>query len=384
MKSSTRRSFKKNIRFILFICTLIVILGIVFTRFLPSPSNVSGPSKSLKSPEIEKILATNDLAVRQENYKKLLERVGPVKAQEELFHSGIPYDGSAHLLNHEIGEWLYDKYSIKGIIYCKDYFLSSCYHGLLIEVIGQHGFEGLTQAMEACNKVSQSVAVQCAHGIGHGLLAWNGYKNLPKALSDCEVVAAQSKNFSVYNCEDGIFMENNWAVHEDGVPSPDRWVSEADPTYPCYDDRIAERFRKACWSNQPQVMYKLFQGNIDKIVDECENIKAKEYQEICFDSIARQINPVASGDPQKIFELCNKMPVGWKNFCVVSNVNALFSLGDEKTPFVVCSMIPASGERRCYELIQQRIRGNVQNLQEKLRLCAMIPKDYRSTQYCPQ
>lgn len=358
------------------------VMGYFIFTFMGKSEAELPVKKTLLSPEISAIVATTDQKIQTEAYMKLLNRVGPAEAQEQLYHSGLPFDGQSHLLNHEAGEWLYEKYGTKGLTYCKDYFLSSCYHGFLIEFIADKGLQSLPDVMKACWQVGTATATQCAHAIGHGVLAWEGYKNLPQALKDCDRVEATSSKFPTYNCYDGAFMENNWAVHDDGTPSEDRWFKESDPTYPCYDGQIAEKYRRACWSNQPQVMYKMFKGDIDKVAKECETIKAKDYQDTCFDSLARQINPVTQGNAQMVFDLCNKMPVGWKSKCVDSNVSAFFSVGDREIPFVLCERIPESGRAGCYEVLQQRISSYIPTLSERISMCSRIPEHYLTT-YCP-
>lgn len=368
---------------LLFLLIINLFLLSYFLFRLLHPLDLNPVASTLEIPnEIIGIRSTSDLKVQTQLFKELIKRVGPVEAQEDLLHAGLPFDGQTHLLNHTVGDWLYETYGTKGLTYCKDYFLSSCYHGFIIEFIGNKGMERLPEVMKECWKIGSPTATQCAHGIGHGLLAWDGYKNLPAALADCDKVAASSDKFPVYNCYDGVFMENNWAVHEDGTPSPDRWIKSSDPTYPCYDGRIAEKYRRACWSNQPQVMYKLFNGDIDKVAKQCEAITATDYQDTCFDSLARQINPVTQGNAQMVFDLCNKMPVGWKSKCVDSNVSAFFSVGDHQLPFTLCGMIPESGKKGCYEVLQQRISSYIPTVSERIAMCKRIPIAYLTPQ-CP-
>ena len=383
MVPKIRKFLHKHISLILLSLVVINIgiIGYLGATFFMQP-DVKPAIAQTEPEEITEIKVTQDMTARSQLYKKLIERVGPVQAQESLAHSGIPFDGQSHLLNHEVGEWLYSKYSTKGLAYCKDYFLSSCYHGYLIEFIADKGEDHLKDVMEECWKIGAPTATQCAHGIGHGLLAWNGYKNLPAALHDCDKVATQSPKFPTYNCYDGVFMENNWAVHEDGTPSPDRWYKADDPTYPCYDNAIDEKYRRACWSNQPQVMYKMFNGDISKVAKQCENIEATDYQETCFDSLARQINPVTQGNVDEVFKLCNVMPVGWKSKCVDSNVSAFFSVGDHQLPFTLCEIIPESGKKGCYEVLQQRISSYIPTLSERIAMCKRVPTVYLTPQ-CP-
>lgn len=376
---------RNHFRYIIVVIVIVnlLIIGYVSKSFITSSQAEPPQPHSQVAGEIAGIVATKNARLQVTLYTQLIERVGPVQAQEDLYHSGLPFDGQTHLLNHTVGDWLYTKYGSKGLTYCKDYFLSSCYHGFLIKFIADKGLTDINEVMQACWKGGLATATQCAHAIGHGLLAWDGYKNLPQALADCDKVAGISPKFPTYNCYDGVFMENNWAVHDDGTPSPDRWVKADDPTYPCYDGQIAEKYRRACWSNQPQVMYKLFNENLKMVADQCENIEAKEYQDTCFDSIARQINPLANGNVQQVFTLCNEMPVGWKSACVDSNVSSFFSVGDHQTPFTLCQMIPDSGSAGCYLALQEKMSIYVPTLTEKVALCSQIPKDFRSAHYCP-
>ncbi len=355
----------------------IVLIGFIVKSFFPSSKPQSTPVSSAYAKEIQGIKETQVMKVKETLYRQLMERVGPVQAQEELQHSGIPFDGTAHLLNHTAGDWLYEKFKEKGMIYCKDYFLSSCYHGFLIRSIGEHGMDQLDSIMKECQNISEATATQCSHAIGHGLLAWRDYANLPQALKDCDTVATLSKDFTAYNCYDGAFMENNWAVHNNGQPSPDKWIKMDDPTYPCYDSRIDEKYRKACWSNQPQMVFKdIRPGDLVGIGKMCSEVKNIEYRETCFDSVARQIVPMVNGNLEKVYISCDRMPVGWKSQCVISIANSFFSMGDRVLPFKLCDSLPEDAPAACYDMLQRQFKAYVLNLSELTQLCSKVPKDY--------
>jgi len=253
--------------------------------------------------EIDKIFTSNNLKEQIVLYRTLIERVGAEEAQEALLRSGLPFTGETHLLNHEVGYFLYEKEGAKGLMECKDYFLSSCYHGVLVKAMGDNGLLSLSKVMESCKKSDWTVVPQCAHAIGHGLLAWSGYKNLPETLALCDKVESEVEDFPVYNCHDGVFMENNYAVHL-GAPSPDRWIKYDDPFYPCNDSRIEEKYRKACWSNQPQLQFEQFGGDIRRLGALCEGVKNEEYRVTCFNSIARHIHSFTFGNVEVAFNMC--------------------------------------------------------------------------------
>jgi hypothetical protein len=301
----------------------------------------------------------------------LIERVGPLNAQDELAKSGLPFDGQTHLLNHTVGDWLYDRYGDQGLVYCRDYFLSSCYHGFVIRAIAQGGLNILQPVMQTCWNKGYPTATQCAHAIGHGLLAYDGYKNLPQALAECDKVSTISQQFPTYNCYDGVFMENVWAIHE-GKPSEDQWISQTDHLFPCNSSKIDEKYKQACWSNQPSRMYIMFQGNISKIGEVCLAVQNKLHQSTCFDALARQIHPITQGSVDKTFSYCSLLPRDWVNSCVVSISRAAFSVGDRTVPFQICGRIDETSKNSCYGDLLGIIKAYASNEEEKQSWCSRI------------
>lgn len=338
----------------------------------PNIPNQKPSETALKAEEIVQIKQTSGVDTQVKLYKNLIERVGPEIAQEELLHSGLPFDGQTHLLNHTVGDYLYEKYGNEGLIHCKDYFLSSCYHGFVLRAIGDSGLDGLNPVIETCARKGPSLMVQCSHAIGHGLLVWFDYPNLIRALQGCDEIGSKRKDFPLFNCYDGIFMENIWGVHN-GKPSPDRWVKNADLLYPCTDPRIGEKYMNACWAEQPTIIYQHSQGNITKVSSECLKLTNSTYQATCFDSLARQINPLTNGNIDRVFQLCSQVVDGWKDKCIFSNVIAFFSVGDRKLPFEICERIHADSRQTCYGTLAGVISVNVSSQEDRRNLCNKIP-----------
>lgn len=348
--------------------------------FYSSPVSSANQTDADQVDEIALIRKSKDLKLQTTLYKHLIERTGPEKAQEALYKSGLPFDGQTHLLNHTVGDWLYQKYGTDGLAHCKDYFLSSCYHGFVIKAVSEKGIPVLEQVMQKCWDNGYHVAVQCGHAIGHGFLAYRGYANLLEALADCETMKQSSENFPSYNCYDGIFMENIWAVHEDGKPSPDRWVNPKDPIYPCDDPQIAgnHEYVKACWSNQPMWDLQLMRGDIAKVGNICLDITDPEHQDTCFNAIARQIHTYTNGNTYQGFRMCALMPTEqWDDKCVLSLVNSFFGIGDRIVPFRICEALPESKQPACYDELVKDI-GYLENKTEKEALCQKLPASWHT------
>lgn len=352
----------KNSHLVKITLCLLIILALFSIRNTPSQHD-----------EITQIKSTNNTKVQSEIYRNLINRVGAVEAQQELYDSGLPFTGETHLLNHTVGDYLYEKYGTKGLVQCKDYFLSSCYHGFILNAIADGGMSRLAETFKECVKQGPVVYTQCSHGIGHGFLVSGGYRNLVGALESCDLAEKNIIGFPVYNCYDGVFMENIWAVHE-GEPSQDRWVKEENLFYPCNDTRIDSKYRKACWSNQPALAYQLLKGDIGKVAtDVCGKLEEGENKKMCFNGLARQIHPLARGSSEKTFKLCGLiLETKWSNLCLVINAGASYSVGDRVTPFEICRNIGDSGKEMCYQEIIKVIKSYKKPNEDLKNLCLPI------------
>lgn len=351
----------------------VIIIGLILsTKFQSQPAS---------SNEIAQIKAATNLDQQVKLYKNLIERVGPLQAQEDLFHSGLPFTGQTHLLNHTVGDYLYEKYGTSGLIQCKDYFLSSCYHGFVLHAIGEGGMPEVAKTLEKCRENSSQTFMQCTHAVGHGYLTNLGYRNLVEALKTCDETKETIADLPVFSCYDGVFMENIWGVH-DGTPSPERWVRDSDPIYPCNDKRIDDKYLLGCWSNQPALAYQLFKGDISKVPPVCMQIKNQAQQQMCFDGLARQIHPLTRGGVSKTFELCGLMPEDkWVDFCLVTNAVSSFSVGDRTEPFELCSRMNDPGKSDCFSRLFATMNIYINNRQEFQSLCLKV-EDYNRRNLC--
>jgi hypothetical protein len=318
--------------------------------------------------EIDTIIASHNLQDQQHEYLQLIERVGAEEAQEMLKQSGLPFTGQTHLLNHTIGEWLFERFGVQGIVQCKEYFLASCYHGLIISAMESYGSDkAAAQTLSGCQDEPPGVFAQCVHALGHGLLAWHGYSELLTALRECDTLLRDDYTTFAFHCYDGVFMENIWGIHE-GSPSSKRWIKAEDPFYPCSDPHIEDRYLAGCWSNQPALMYQLFDGDIQKVGTECSKVPSEPYQRICFDGLARQIHPLTNGSAQYARDLCSLLGTSEINPCLISIAQAGFSVGDRVMPFEICNEMASE---RCYSILVGMIRGESTGV-DRRSLCEKI------------
>ena len=318
---------------------------------------IASTNSNVSTQEIANIKNSKSTQEQTVELTKLLDRIGPVKAQEDMLKSGLPFTGETHLLIHVIGNYIYNKYGLEGLPLCRDYFLSACYHGFIINALADYGLDGVAQAMDKCSEAGPGVAPQCAHATGHGFLAWHDY-DLLKALKTCDELGEKVKNFGYFNCYDGVFMENVWGVHG-GKPSEKRWVKQEDIYYPCTDERIPEKYLSGCWSNQATLIYQHYKGDLRKTAEACDKVENEEYKNTCYNNFARQIHPLTEGKVEKVFSLCaNATGKDRQDECVLTNMTAYWSVGDRTLPQKICDRLSGEINSEC----NLRLRSMVETI----------------------
>src|SRR3989338_9161402 len=157
-----RRLLKlKNNRYIL--VGLIVAAAIGFAFYL-RPKPAPPPQVAAvtdKIGELKEILGP-DQTTRLLATRKLVERVGVEAALEILKNSGLPYTGEGHLAVHQIGFHAYKVYGKDAVLHCKDYFLSACYHGAIIEAASGEGIDVIKEMTDRCRSFAPRF-FQCVH-----------------------------------------------------------------------------------------------------------------------------------------------------------------------------------------------------------------------------
>jgi len=344
----------KNKKILIFIAiTTLILVGYQF--FYDTEKHSSNHH------QIDQILDTKKLDDQTRYLLDLMEEVGPEEAQELLLKSGLPFTGESHFLVHVVGNYVYEQYGLSGLPACEPYFLSACYHGFIIRAIEDLKEEGVRDAIRSCEEKGIPTRDQCVHAVGHGALAWHDY-DLLKALDMCDTVGSDLEDFPYISCYDGVFMENLWGVHEGG-PSPDRWIKYDDPTYPCNDPRIDEKYLGGCWLNQASVAYEIYKGDLKKTANVCEAVENQYHKKTCYNNVARQIHPLTEGVTGKAIDICTEsVPNDQRDECLITIATAAYSVGDkDRMPFEICEFLKNDSKSSCYDSIFYQIRLDFQN-----------------------
>lgn len=362
--------------FLVALFALALCVGYIYSNKRATSTSID--KKSKQEIELVKIKESNNIDEQRRLYTKLLDRVGPEKAQEGFQHSGVQFTGQMHLLNHTAGDYIWEKYGVSGITKCKDYFSYSCYHGFILNALGGGNLKNIDLIMAECKKQGVDSYAQCSHAVGHGYLAYVGYANLLKGLDLCDQTQMRVSDFQVSYCHNGVFMENIWGLHE-GRPSPERWVSATDMRYPCNDPRIAETYLPECWYNQSiHMMNAFFNGDLVKVAQVCNDVQGEKSKYMCFDGTFRSLNTATENNIEAKFEKCKQMPEGWKETCIAVVISASFQQGDRVLPFRICADTEF-GKKECYIKLIDSISYSIKSDQERDMLCQRIPLEYRET-----
>lgn len=327
--------------------------------------------EKVQVPELKDILSS-DQTTRLKGARALAERVGPDEALEIVKDSGLPYTGEGHLAVHQIGFVAYEKYGVDAILHCKDYFLSACYHGAIIQAASDHGFDIIKQMSDRCRSFAPRF-FQCVHAAGHAINAiWN--YDLPKALLTCDGLYEQDTQFpdTLTSCHNGAFMENLFGVHDWGTASvPKRdWLKDDDYFYPC--DAFGEKYQKGCWLNQGARIYQMEKGDLPKSASICDTVSDNTYRDWCFDNLARQIHPLTESDIGKVWSLCGQLGQNRLEGCVMINAVSYYSVGDKQLGVDVCNTMAPYPRTICFEPIINYIAIDNLTKAQKGELCSRI------------
>jgi plastocyanin len=349
--------------------TVVVKEGQASSPAAASPAAAGTPA------EITQLLSEKDSAKQAKIVRAMAEKYGTLETLAYMRASGLPFTGETHLLVHEVGNVAYEKYGDQALQHCDDSFLSACYHGVILNELGDHGLEGVASIISKCKDAGVLVFSQCAHAAGHGFLAWKDY-HVMDAVPYCDKLHEMDADIPVFNCQDGVFMENIFGVHH-GKPSPNRMVKESDSHYPC--DAIPDSYQPGCWANQATLMYQLFKGDLRKVAQGCDTVRQKQYQDLCYNNFARQIHPMTQGQAGKAVDMCkNATGQARQDECLVTIANAAFSVGDVKQmPYELCATLAKSPRQSsCYDNLFGAI--SYYNKGKKSELCQYVKEpDWR-------
>jgi hypothetical protein len=268
----------------------------------------------------------------------------------------------AHQYVHALGRFVYQNSPNPGAAFasCDARFESGCYHGVLQRYFEKHpNFTGTDAARLCADRLAagsnQNLRFQCLHGLGHGLSLFFNH-NILRPLRYCDFLSSEWERRSCYG---GVFMENIlWAqrpASRQQVPDGESVIPE-DLHYPC--NAVAEKYQQDCYFMQSSTILWLNGFDFGAGFAECDRAP-REYVDVCYRSMGRDIAGYTHHRPEPSFDLCSRGRRDVLGSCLAGVAQTLINLeGTTDSAFRFCGMAELSNEKyTCYQSIGYSVSG---------------------------
>lgn len=323
-------------------------------------------------------IAKNDNELRM-----WLKRAGAKKVMDKLLKdSGGGSTVDCHQESHAVGRIGYELYGpsvfLDGTAACH----SGYYHGAMETFLKEKGTGDLAKNVtEVCNTFPTSFGVfECLHGVGHGVVAYKDY-DFPKALETCGMLKT---DYDRNSCYGGAFMENVVAAQGLGAIEGHgtKWANKTDPHFPCNGISQDYNIQYQCYQMQTSWMLTIHGYDFAKVASEC--LKARsDMISVCFKSYGRDAAGHTLRNPQKIVELCAKVPreKDYYEQCVVGAVNVIIDFwgdGLKGQATDLCKIVEESGKKICYSTVAWRLKDVFSRMEDKRFVCETFEDKYKN------
>lgn len=310
-------------------------------------SQESSPHSSLAADET---LSNEFLSLDGQQQKEIIQRkinANPKEAWDYLKHVFMINGhviGNAHGFAHLVGNGIYHKLGLEGIVVCDDTFAYGCYHGVTEAMLLDVGVSGIPRIEKNCLSIFSADQNQnytgCMHGIGHGLVTWSGL-NVKKALTGCDALHKQYRPY----CYDGVFME-----HAEGTP---KMLSGENPWQFC--DSLEKTYRYNCARYQAVLFANAFGWSLHQSGQACALAKDDNIRIACLGTLGHMVAQQEQSNKEKIIARCSEVykDEGYA-VCVSDAARELkFQHYDnwEKVATALCDSLSAPWNEKCHKKV---------------------------------
>jgi hypothetical protein len=296
----------------------------------------------------------------------------------------------AHEYAHGIGKLSLDQYGSAQQAFglCRETFQSGCYHGVLEAYLERNPRLRPAEIATLCDRsvipgAANALRFQCLHGLGHGLTA-NAEHDIFRALRLCDALDGDWDRGSCYS---GVFMENIiFATHQveaaAGASAHDHgsghkaYLDASDPLYPC--NVVDERYKRECFVMQTSAML-LFNGHsFPQAMVECDRTD-REYVQLCYQSIGRDISSDTYRDPAQALRLCLQGQAAYRGHCLLGAAKNMIDVTWRTDQALeLCGAAPADDKPLCYNAIGEQLANLYPEPERRVEECARVEHEYHS------
>lgn len=331
-------------RIIIFILVVIVIAEV----WISFGDKINIKSQKSYGTPIER-LAGVEVGSERARWSKMMDEDGVDVAYEEFKkqYAGAMF-GVQHTMAHVIGELIYQKKGMDGMVICDSTFTFGCYHSFYSQALADKGPSIVPLADKLCVAKFGPLGTGCQHGIGHGLMDFYGPEKLLLALEACSGTTQLKK---LFGCTSGVFMEYNVPIVmsiEDPRTIP-RSLNKDEPYAPC--PSVPEKYRDSCYYEMPQWWDKqtVFDKDYKKIGELCQSISSPTNRESCFLGIGNVVAPSNNYVVADTVNKCEAMPTKESKIICKSGASWSFysSVTYRNLALEVCDDLDEESQKKC-------------------------------------
>ena len=129
-------------------------------------------------------------------------------------------------------------------------------------------------------------------------------------------------------------------------------------------------------------MLTLFAYDFDRVAPECLSAPANMIP-VCFKSFGRDAAGHTLRNPQKIRDICEKVPqdADYYRQCVIGAINVIVDFwggGLVNQGTELCAILPTKGKEPCYATLASRLRDIFEEEEKRSAMCAHFEPAYQN------
>ena len=318
--------------------------------FLGQALLVSTTTNETASQSTAAVLTSTEYDAVISKFLALVEKKGPQSALS-LMRARVQNDAAlarvCHDVVHEIGRAaLEGSRDFAGAARYHDPVCNSGYLHGVIEAYFSKSADVFSALGDVCGdyRVESYLGWECYHGVGHGLMYYTA-NDLPRSLALCEALSDTSTR-SV--CENGVFMENFSA---DELLHPSRFVSAADPLYPCREQR--KDLKAICYMYAPIYYLRLHENDYSGALRLCAESAERAHRSSCARGVGSQVMKENVTHPLLIETICASGKNDQRRPCMTGAIGLFINhhgaLAEARS---LCPQLARENRAVCYSVIE--------------------------------
>lgn len=258
---------------------------------------------------------------------------------------------------------------------------TGCYHGVVEAFVATMPGIGREEIARLCDGApitaeSPVVRIQCVHGVGHGLAHAAGGQ-VENALASCDGFGPDQDRQACYS---GVFQQV--IEHTDERPNGNPFALDPTRQIPfAACDVVAERYRHACYVQQPTVILAANGDDVPAAFATCDDAPAA-YVVPCYQGVGAWISIFTHWDPDQTSTLCQLADLPFRPWCLDGAVAGMASgHATADRPMALCRSTPPDLHTFCFEEVGETIPALYADRSAQEQACAMA-QESRWVQVC--